>query len=117
MNLADYLTGDKSPFKEHFHSAHELVMRQKINGSESGFFAFPVVSEFDLAPERLEQTVQEEAKRLNLAVRNNAWNIPVQAVVVKEEMRSRPVWFGLFNKPQKEKVLAADQQHHPTAKK
>lgn len=116
MKLADYLTGDESPFKAHFHSAHELVMRQKINGSESGFFAFPVVSEFDLAPERLEQTVQAEAKRLNLAVRNNAWNIP-QAVEAKVEMRRRPLWFGLFNKPQKEKVLGPDQQSNPTAKK
>lgn len=112
MQLAEYITSDTSPFKKHFHSTHELVLNQKLSGSESGFFAFPIVTEYDLAPERLQETIQTEAQRLNYAVKNNAWNIPVPAVAAREEIKSKQNWFGLFRHKDGEMAVSANKKQN-----
>lgn len=118
MTLTEYITSDTSPFKKSFHSAHELVLQQKISGSENGFFAFPTVSQFDLAPERLAQTIQEQAQRLNLAILENAWHITSAPVAAqKETAKRKQPWFGLFKARDSEVSISAGKRPNSHTKK
>ena len=76
-----------------------------------------MVNEYDLGPERINQTIQAEATRLNHAVKNNAWHIPAVVLAAKEENKAKHNWFGLFKPRESEMSATVEKQRTPTVRK